>query len=138
MAKTVKTSSTKGRETKLSKKSNEELIQIILRKDKLERNLNAQVVSLKAEVNSLSSRVNNFDKDMEGTVNEVKNLRDSNKVSREQIDSLRIRLKDEEENRNKNDKYIVELEENNHSLKTYCVFSTILVAITAILCWVLF
>lgn len=65
----------KARQTKLGKKTVEELIQIILRKDSVERKLSAQVVNLKAEVNSLTSRVNNFDKDQEGNIKIIKDLR---------------------------------------------------------------
>ena len=61
----------KARQTKLSKKTNEELIEIILRKDKTERSLNSQVVALKSEVNTLTSRVNNFDKDQEGNIKAI-------------------------------------------------------------------
>ena len=68
MAKNAKESAqVKSRTTKLSKKSAEELIQIILRKDKTERNLNAQVSLLKSEAYNLSVEVENFDKKMEGT-----------------------------------------------------------------------
>lgn len=65
----------KARQTKLGKKSVEELIQIILRKDSVERKLSAQVVNLKTEVNNLTSRVNNFDKDQEGNIKIIKDLR---------------------------------------------------------------
>ena len=68
MAKNVNEKALKTRQTKLSKKSSEELVQIILRKDNIEKNLNGQIINLKGEVNSLSTRVNNFDADMEGTL----------------------------------------------------------------------
>ena len=42
----------KGRQTKLSKKSSEELIEIILRKDDTERKLTSQLNSLKTEVST--------------------------------------------------------------------------------------
>lgn len=61
----------KGRQTKLEKKSHEELVAIILKKDKVERNLNSQVVNLKAEVNTLGARVDNFDKDQEGNIKAI-------------------------------------------------------------------
>ena len=61
----------KGRQTKLEKKSHEELVAIILKKDKVERNLNSQVVNLKAEVNHLSSRVDNFDKDQADNIKAI-------------------------------------------------------------------
>ena len=62
----------KGRQTKLNKKSHEELVEIVIRKDKLERNLNHQIVGLKAEVNSLNFRVAAFDKDQEGNIKAIK------------------------------------------------------------------
>lgn len=46
----------KGRQTKLSKKSQEELINIILRKDKTERTNAETIKGLKAEVNELNER----------------------------------------------------------------------------------
>lgn len=58
----------KGRQTKLSKKTSEELINIILRKDKTER-LNAnQIKTLKAEINELQERINKIKKDNETVV----------------------------------------------------------------------
>lgn len=50
----------KGRQTKLSKKTHDELIAIILRKDKTER-LNAnQIKTLKSEINELQVSINNL------------------------------------------------------------------------------
>lgn len=134
MAKNAKEIAVKGRQTKLSKKSNEELISIILRKDETERKLSNQIVNLKAEVNSLNKRISNISRDMDGTLRELNNVRDSNKVSREQIDSLRIRLADKEEDSEKDKKYIVELEEVNHSLKKVVTIS-IITAIVIAACW---
>lgn len=78
----------KARQTKLGKKSNEELIQIILRKDATERKLNSNIVNLKAEVNSLTSRVNNFDKDQEGNIKAIENLKLEVERKKEHIDNL--------------------------------------------------
>ena len=66
-----KTAQVKSRQTKLGKMSNEKLIEIVLRKDKTESNLKAQIVKLKGEVNALISRVNNFDKDQEGNIKAI-------------------------------------------------------------------
>lgn len=68
MAKNAKTPVIKARETKLSKKSVEELIEIILRKDSVERKLNSQIIALKSEVNELNSKMENAVKDMDGTL----------------------------------------------------------------------
>lgn len=111
MAKIAENTQVKGRKTKLSKKSSEELIEIILRKDKTERNLNNQVKNLKGEVNALTSRVNNFDKDQEGNVNEINRLR-------ELVKSKSFQLMDATEEYAKENKYAVELEQKYNSLKT--------------------
>ena len=78
----------KARQTKLGKKSAEELIQIILRKDATERKLNSNIISLKAEVNSLTSRVNNFDKDQEGNIKAIENLKLEVEKKKEHINNL--------------------------------------------------
>lgn len=104
MAKNGKTAAVKGRETKLNKKSNDELIQIVLKKDKIERNLNNQIKSLKGEVNTLSTRVKNFDSDMEGTYQALESYKDQVKTLQEKNDALSVESRDnrslyEEENK---------------------------------------
>ena len=95
MAKTAKElSQIKARQTKLGKKSYDELVQIILKKDNIERNLNNQIKGLKGEVNVLSARVNAFDKDMEGTMQTIEVYKDKIKTLNEKNDSLTIRNKD--------------------------------------------
>lgn len=88
MAKNAKESQVKARQTKLSKKSVEDLIQIILRKDATERKLNSNIVNLKAEVNSLTSRVDNFDKDQEGNIKAIENWKLEVKKKKEHINKL--------------------------------------------------
>ena len=104
MAKNGKTAAVKGRETKLNKKSNDKLIQIILKKDKVERNLNNQIKSLKGEINALSTRIKNFDSDMEGTIQTIESYKDQVKTLQEKNDTLSMENKDnrslyEEENK---------------------------------------
>lgn len=105
MAKNAKElSQVKARQTKLGKKSNDELIQIVLKKDKIERNLNNQIKNLKGEVNHLSTRVKNFDSDMEGTYQALESYKDQVKTLQEKNDALAIEVKDnrslyEEENK---------------------------------------
>ena len=78
----------KGRRTSLGKKSVEELITIILRKDKTERNMNSKIQQLTAlldEADSLNdekaNRISNFDKDMQGMEEKIS-------VKQEVIDNL--------------------------------------------------
>ena len=94
----------KARQTKLGKKERNELIQIILKKDKVERNLNNQIKSLKGEVNALSTRIKNFDSDMEGTIQAIESYKDKIKALQEKNDTISIESKDnrslyEEENK---------------------------------------
>ena len=110
----------KGRQTKLEKKSYEELVQIILKKDNIERNLNKQIVNLKSEVNTLNTRIKGFEKDCAGDSNiietlrtEVKHLNESIRTKNEQIDSANIQV-----NAN-HDKYVKEHAICN-SLKSKC------------------
>ena len=104
----------KGRQTKLLKKSKEELIEIVLRKDKIEKNQVNQISNLKGEINSLQSRIKGFIADNEGNQKRIKELRDScskledlTKTLHETIDFNRIEL---EETTNKLNKLIIETE----------------------------
>ena len=78
----------KARRTSLGKKSKEELITIILRKDKSERSMNSKIQELTAllkEADKLNeekaTRILNFDKDMEG-------MQDLVAAKQENIDKL--------------------------------------------------
>ena len=76
----------KSRQTKLSKKTKEELIEVILRKDKVERNQINQISKFKGEINSLQSRLNNCISDTDGHRKTIRELRDRNKALNELID----------------------------------------------------
>ena len=104
----------KGRQTKLLKKSKEELIEIVLRKDKIEKNQVKQISNLKGEINFLNTRVNGFIADSEGDQKTIKELRDNcskledlNKTLHENIAFSNSKL---EETTNKLNKIIVEKE----------------------------
>ena len=104
----------KGRQTKLLKKSKEELIEIVLRKDKIEKNQVKQISNLKGEINSLNTRINGFIVDSEGDQKTIKELRDNcskledlNKTLHENIAFSNSKL---EETTNKFNKIIVEKE----------------------------
>ena len=104
----------KGRQTKLLKKSKDELIEVILRKDKIEKNQVKQISNLKGEINFLNTRVNGFIADSEGDQKIIKELRDNysklediNKTLHEIINSKSVEL---EETTNKLNKIIVEKE----------------------------
>ena len=87
-------SALKSRQTKLLKKSKEELIEVILRKDKIEKNQVKQISNLKGEINSLQSRIKGLIADNEGDSNTIYELReklanieDLNKALNENINS---------------------------------------------------
>ena len=126
----------KGRQTKLLKKSKEELIEIVLRKDKIEKNQVKQISNLKGEINSLNSRIKGFIADSEGDQKTIKKLRndyskleDINKTFHEIIDSKSIEL---EETTNKLNKLIVETENKAKSWANIAIMSSIVFIITLI------
>ena len=87
-------SALKSRQTKLLKKSKEELIEVILRKDKIEKNQVKQISNFKGEINSLQSRIKGLIADNEGDSNTIYELReklanieDLNKALNENINS---------------------------------------------------
>ena len=130
----------KGRQTKLLKKSKEELIEVILRKDKIEKNQVKQISNLKGEINSLNSRINGFIADSEGDQKTIKELRDyyskledANQTLHENINSKCIEL---EETTNKLNKIIVEKEKKAKSWANIAITSSIafIIAFIAYIC----
>ena len=130
----------KSRQTKLLKKSKEELIEIVLRKDKIEKNQVKQISNLKGEINSLNSRINGFIADSEGDQKTIKELREScsklkdlNKTLHENIDFNRIELN---ETANEFNKIIVETEKKAKSWANIAIISSIafIIAFIAYIC----
>ena len=131
MAKNGKTAAVKGRETKLNKKSNDELIQIILKKDKVERNLNNQIKSLKGEINALSTRIKNFDSDMEGTIQAIESYKDKIKALQEKNDTISIESKDNRSLYEEENKKVITLT-NKVSMWKVATYVMTIIAIVAI------
>ena len=130
----------KGRHTKLLKKSKEELIEIVLRKDKIEKNQVNQISNLKGEINSLNSRINGFIADSEGDQKTIKELRkscskleDLNKTLHENIDFNRI---ESNETANEFNKIIAEKEKKVKSWANIAITSSIafIIAFIAYIC----
>ena len=126
----------KSRQTKLLKKSKEELIEIVLRKYKIEKNQVKQISNLKGEINSLNSRINGFIADSEGDQKTIKELREScskledlNKTLHENIAFNRSEL---EETTNQFNKIIVETENKAKSWANIAIMSSIVFIITLI------
>lgn len=126
----------KSRQTKLLKKSKEELIEIVLRKDKIEKNQVNQISKLKGEINSLNSEIKNFITDSEGDQKIIKELREScskledlNKTLHENIAFNRSEL---EETTNQFNKIIVETENKAKSWANIAIMSSIVFIITLI------
>lgn len=113
----------KARQTKLGKKSVEDLIQIILRKDATERKLNGNIVNLKAEVNSLTSRVNNFDKDQEGNIKAIDHWKLETEKQKELVNSLTDKLSNTSAELRETKEVV---EKNKKTIKVYKTLSIIL------------
>ena len=126
----------KSRQTKLLKKSKEELIEIVLRKDKIEKNQVKQISNLKGEINSLNSEIKGFIADSEGDQKIIKELRESyskledlNKTLHENIAFNRSEL---EETTNQFNKIIIETENKAKSWANIAIMSSIVFIITLI------
>ena len=65
----------KRRQTKLLKKSKEELIEVILRKDKVEKNQVKQISNLKGEINSLQTKIKSLIADNNGTIKTLEEVK---------------------------------------------------------------
>ena len=87
-----KSAALKSRQTKLLKKSKEELIEIVLRKDKIAKNQVKQISNLKGEINSLNSRINGFIADNDGNEEKIKELRNDNIFLKDRNDSLNEKI----------------------------------------------
>lgn len=129
----------KSRQTKFLKKSKEELIEVILRKDKVEKNQVNQISNLKGEINSLNSRIKGFIADSEGDQKKIKELNeycskleDSNQTLHENIDFNRIALEDTTNKLNKVTKIVVETENKAKSLANVAIALGIAFIITFI------
>ena len=82
----------KGRQTKLLKKSKEELIEIVLKKDKIEKNQVNQISNLKGEINSLQSRIKGYIADNYGNEEKIKELRNDNIFLKDRNSSLNEKI----------------------------------------------
>ena len=114
----------KARQTKLGKKSVEDLIQIILRKDATERKLNGNIVNLKAEVNSLTSCVNNFDKDQEGNIKAIDHWKLETEKQKELVSTLTDKLSNTSAELRETKEVV---EKKDKTIKVYKTLSIILV-----------
>lgn len=78
----------KSRQTKLEKKSHEELVAIVLKKDKIEKNLNTQIVNLKSEVNTLTTLIAGYQKDIRGNTDIIEDWKNRYNEKCDLIDAL--------------------------------------------------
>lgn len=84
--------SLKARQTKLLKKTKDELIEVILRKDKVERNQVNQISNLKGEINSLQSRIKGYISDNEGNEKIIKDFRERVFILEDRNNSLNEKI----------------------------------------------
>ena len=127
------TAALKSRQTKLLKKSKEELIEIVLRKDKIEKNQVKQISNLKGEINSLNSRINGFITNNETLKKKNDSLEDLKISLHEHINSKSIEL---EETTNTLNKIIAEKEKKAKSWSDIAIILGIafIIAFIAYIC----
>lgn len=130
----------KGRQTKLLKKSKEELIEIVLKKDKIEKNQVNQISNLKGEINSLQSRIKGYIADNDGNEEKIKELRNDNIFLKDRNDSLNEKINAKsieiEELTNQFNKHILEIEKKSKSWVNIAITSSIafIIAFIAYIC----
>lgn len=128
----------KSRQTKLLKKTKDELIEIILRKDKVEKNQVNQISKLKGEINSLQNRLKNCISDTEGTNKTIKDLKAKNIAFEDRIKAVNeiINYKDTELTDITNDfnKYKIETKRKIKYLSNIAVTLAVLFVISAMIC----
>lgn len=126
----------KSRQTKLLKKSKEELIEIVLKKDKIEKNQVNQISNLKGEINSLQSRIKGYIADNDGNEEKIKELRNDNIFLKDRNSSLNEKINAKsielEEATNKLNKLIAEKESKAKSWANIAITLGIAFVITFI------
>lgn len=123
----------KARQTKLGKKSGEELIEIILRKDATERKLNSTIVNLKAEVNSLTSRVDNFDKDQEGNIKAIEKWRLETEKQKELVSTFTDKLSNTSAELRETKEVVEKREKTIKVYKTLSIILAVLMLVEAVI-----
>ena len=130
----------KSRQTKLLKKSKEELIEIVLKKDKIEKNQVNQISNLKGEINSLQSRIKGYITDNDGNEEKIKELRNDNIFLKDRNSSLNEKINAKsieiEELTDKLNKLIAETEKKAKSWANIAIISSIafIIAFIAYIC----
>ena len=136
MANAKENAALKGRQTKLLKKSKEELIEIVLKKDKIEKNQVNQISNLKGEINSLQSRIKGYIADNDGNEEKIKGLRNDNIFLKDRNSSLNEKINAKsieiEELTDKFNKLITETEKKAKSWANIAIMSSIVFIITLI------
>lgn len=135
MAKTVNETQLKTRKTKLSKKSNEDLINIILRKDDVERKLNKQIVNLKTEVNDLNSKIKSLQLDIEDANILYKRTKEQKEQKEEEVNYFRKSLNNCAESAKKLHHSCVEKTRKLNDYKVV-VMTTVIYSVIMTLLWV--
>ena len=140
MANAKENAALKGRQTKLLKKSKEELIEIVLKKDKIEKNQVNQISNLKGEINSLQSRIKGYIADNDGNEEKIKGLRNDNIFLKDRNSSLNEKINAKsieiEELTDKFNKLITETEKKAKSWANIAITSSIafIIAFIAYIC----
>ena len=130
----------KSRQTKLLKKNKEELIEIVLKKDKIEKNQVKQISNLKGEINSLQSRIKGYIADNDGNEEKIKELRNDNIFLKDRNDSLNEKINAKsieiEELTDKFNKIIAEKEKKSKSWANIAITLSIafIIAFIAYIC----
>ena len=113
------TSAEKSRVTKLSKKSNEELVDIIIRKDDVERRKDNLIKALKINIQGLEKKVEAISNDIANIETEYNELKRSNFNAIKYNANLKTQLEDSEYQIKKLNRIIQK--SNNNAIKMFAL-----------------
>lgn len=99
------TSAEKSRVTKLSNKSTEELIDIIIRKDDVGRRKDKLIACLKTNIAGLENKLSSIQQDLKNAETEYTNLADKHEDLNIYIKQLQTKLSDKNKTLEANDKF---------------------------------
>lgn len=126
----VKDSLLKARRTSLDKKSKEELINIILRKDSTERKNNSKIEELNKTILDKNLQYDKLLKEVEGTEKKLTVSEDNRNTLLERIDNLNEELMSKDNN-------IYGLQNMIHIFKNAAAVQFIIILILVIILWFL-
>jgi hypothetical protein len=132
------TSAEKSRVTKLSKKSNEELVDIIIRKDDVERRKDKLIACLKTNIAGLENKISSIQQDLKNAETEYANVLKKNNTLATIAQNKQNELNDINKTLKANDKFYKDKldalqDKLNKAIKANCEYFVLGIFVSAII-----